>query len=277
MMNTLNESEIRKAVEEWRRGDIDRGTAMLCQMYRNHHDYITTHNLGTLILFEDGFAPYPTGSMDFGTESLRAIDLLQNAEKLKPGREKNVLALSLCYHFCKDFPKSLAVLKMATPARLKSDFLWMAAVNHMALRQYDQAQAFLNDILESAADSIHRFYALYAMIRCRYLSHEPMDGVMPLFRECVHQVCAEKRNADPWYQFDIERMLDDAVPIFLLFGENEDAQRLREKQGEVLMDEAETELLHTGMESWRRRVLQGFSENWDASKEIVFDLFEYSQ
>lgn len=273
-MDTGYHQRIRETYNEWKTGDIDKGIVQFYKMYCEKHDYTSTHNLGVLILYENDFVPGCPSPMDLGTERLLAIDLLNAAEKLNPGREKNALALSLCYHFYKDYANSLSVLSLVKPEQLKNDFLWMAAANHMVLSGYDQAQALLKEIIDSDPDTVHLFWALYAMIYCRHINKENTDEIMPDFRKCVTRIESERETADPWYAADIENMLISAIPFLLLFGESEDYRWLTEKQ-EALMTDVEKEFLNKSSWQNRKEVDKEISEPWASAKEIIFDLFEF--
>lgn len=261
------------AINEWTKGDIQRGIDMFYASYCAKHDYITTHNLGVLILYENDYDTFYPSGMVFGKEELWAIDLLKKAEKLNPKQERNILAMSFSYYLYKDYHTSMSILRTVKPKCFTNSFLWLTSMNYIALNKYDNAWKVLEEIITAHSDQTYLFWSLQTMMHYKTIYKETVKDILPLYRECIRKIDSEIETVDDWTRFDDYVMLEHAIPTLLLCGEQEDYEWLRRKSNELPMTDAEKQMLIMQNEQSKNDVLNEI-DGWNPAKEIILDLFD---
>lgn len=260
------------AINEFKTGHIDKAADLFYDRYKQFPDYGSVHNYGVFVFYENDFVISHHITDDETTPC--ALKLLLDAEKIKPGREKNALALSLCHHLHGDFQISLNSLSESTPIYLKTEFMWMTAVNHISLSKYQKALDILHNITESCPDLHYQFWPLYAIIQCKQMMHQSLQREFLSFRKCVQYLHYLAKSAKGPLLFDIIDMLTYAVPVILLFGRNQDYRWISSKLNDIPMTDVDKQLLYTQADQYKEMVKQEFFDT-ELAKMIVFDLFEY--
>lgn len=253
------------AIKAYWKSDTDIAGALFFKAQCASNDYYTSHNLGVFLLYEH-VIPLSKISDDMQDDKKTAMDWLLIAEKHIPHREKNVLALAMCYYYRKAFMKSIDILTSIYPAHLLDAFAWMKAINYMALHYYQKAIDLLRENIHSEA--IYAYWALYATIQCKYLMHETIHDVVQKFRICIRDLRTMVPDASLY-----EEMLMYGIPVLILFGCREDQNWIKSNHYDHIISDAANQALSLPDQRNQSLLIKEFLSA-DLSAVILPDLFE---